>query len=64
MKKLNGQDEDQPTKGTDEISRRNFIQKMVELFGVTTAAAVMTGGSVSVAKQFAAQRPTQPTNSK
>jgi hypothetical protein len=64
MKKLNGQDEDKPTKNADEISRRNFMQKMVGLFGVTTAAAVMSGCSMSVAKQFAAQQPNPPKNSK
>ena len=57
MKKLNEQDAEQQTKSVDEITRRNFMHKMVGLFGVTTAAAVMSGCSVSVAKQFAVQRP-------
>ena len=62
MKKLNEQNAEQQTKGVDEISRRNFMHKMVSFFGVTTAAAVMSGCSVSVAKQFAVQRPNPPKN--
>ena len=60
MKKLDQQDDFQPTKSADEISRRDFMQKMVGLFGATTAAAVLTGCSVSVAQQFALQRPNPP----
>ena len=60
MKKLNQHNDYQQTKSADEISRRDFMQKMVGLFGATTAAAVLSGCSVSVAQQFALQRPNPP----
>jgi hypothetical protein len=47
---------------SDEDNRRMFMKKMVALFGATTAAAVVSGCSVPVAKQFAVQRPYPPQN--
>jgi hypothetical protein len=40
----------------NEDNRRLFMKKMVALFGATTAATVLAGCSVPVAKQFAEQR--------
>jgi hypothetical protein len=49
---------------SDENNRRMFMKKMVAIFGATTAAAILSGCSVPVAKQFAVQRPTPPKNGK
>ena len=45
----------------DEENRRVFMKKMVALFGATTAASVLNGCSLPVAKQFVQQRPVANT---
>jgi hypothetical protein len=49
-------------KTDNQDNRRLFMKKMVALFGATTAAAVLSGCSVPVAEQFAAQRSNPPKN--
>ena len=49
-------------KASEKNNRRLFMKKMVALFGATTAAAVVSGCSVPVAKQFAVQRSNPPQN--
>lgn len=50
------------TKTNNEDNRRLFMKKMVALFGATTAATVLSGCSMPVAKKFAEQRPNSPKN--
>jgi len=49
-------------KASEKNNRRLFMKKMVALFGATTAAAVVSGCSVPVAKKFTVQRPNPPQN--
>lgn len=57
MNKLNKDDHNHQLNRANGISRRDFMQKMTALFGATTAAAVMSGCSMSVADQFDSQKP-------
>lgn len=53
-----------PSLSKHAIERRDFMQKMVSLFGATTAATVLSGCSVTEAVKFAEQRPHPPKDGK